>query len=104
MFLFGKKSNNSINVNEINNLGKVSLIDIRETFEFRSGHIPTAKNIPMNTLINDPAKYLDKNKEYYIVCQSGNRSNTACNLLLKQGYNVINVAGGTGSFTGKLEY
>ena len=105
MFLFSKKNNNAIKVNEIKDyLGKISLIDIREPFEYSAGHIPTAKNIPMNTLINNPEKYLDKSKEYYIVCQSGGRSSSTCNFLSKQGFNIVNVSGGTGSYTGKLEY
>ena len=104
MFLFSKKNENVIKVNEIkNNLGKISLVDIREPYEYSAGHIPTAKNIPMNTLLNNPGKYLDKNNEYYIVCQSGARSSSACNYLSRQGFNVVNVLGGTGSYRGKLD-
>lgn len=103
MFFFNKKSNNTIRVNELENyIGKVNLIDIREPYEYSAGHVQTAKNIPMNTLLTIPEKYLDKNKEYYIICQSGGRSTSACNYLSKLGYNVINVVGGTGSYRGNL--
>ncbi len=102
--MFFKKNYDSINVNKLkNNLGKVSLIDIREPFEYSEGHIPSSKNIPMNNLIYNPDKYLDKNKEYYIVCQSGGRSSSTCKFLSKKGFNVINVSGGIGSYSGKLE-
>ena len=61
----------------------------------------SAKNIPMQTLLGNPDKYLKKDKEYYLVCQSGGRSSMACNSLRQKGFNVINVAGGVGSYLGK---
>ena len=45
---------------------------------------------------------LKKEQKYYIVCQSGGRSSQACNTLSKQGFQVINVLGGMGSYQGKL--
>ena len=66
MFDFLKKSNGKvINVNDIDNLiGKIELIDIRETYEYKSGTIKTAKNIPMGEILAKPDKYLKKDKEY----------------------------------------
>ncbi|MDP4146419.1 MAG: rhodanese-like domain-containing protein [Bacillota bacterium] len=94
---------NSIDVNVIDGLlGRVNLIDVREPYEYKSGHLPTAKNIPMNKIISDPGKYLDRSKRYYIICQSGGRSLRTCTFLWQKGYDVINVAGGTGSYRGKL--
>ena len=102
MFGFLKKEDTKvINVNDIDNLiGKVELIDIREDYEYKGGSIKSAKNIPMSQLLNEPEKYINKNKEYYIMCQSGGRSARACNNLKSQGFNVINVAGGMGSYVG----
>ena len=37
---------------------------------------------------------------YYIICQSGARSSRACSILTKQGFDVINVSGGVGSYVG----
>jgi rhodanese-related sulfurtransferase len=45
-------------------LGKVNLIDIREPYEYKGGHLPTAKNISMDTILDQPEKYLNKSKEY----------------------------------------
>lgn len=102
-FMFGNKVN-SIDVNELNNLiGEINLIDIREPYEYTDGHLPSAKNIPMNMILSNPQKYLDKSKEYYIICHSGARSSRTCGALKGKGFNVINVSGGTGRFRGKLE-
>ncbi|MBS6501465.1 MAG: rhodanese-like domain-containing protein [Clostridium sp.] len=99
--LFNKNSGKVINVNDIDNLiGKIDLIDIREPYEYKTGSIKSAKNIPMGDILNDPEKYLNKDKEYHIVCQSGGRSSTACNKLRGLGFDVVNVAGGVGSYVG----
>lgn len=99
--LFRKDKANAINVNDIDNLiGKIDLIDIREDYEYRNGSIKSAKNIPMGKLLDNPEKYLNKEKEYYIVCQSGGRSSRACSYLKNQGYDVVNVSGGVGSYAG----
>lgn len=102
MFGFFKKDNGKvINVNHIDELiGKVELIDIREKYEYSGGSIRSAKNIPMGELLNAPEKYLNKSKEYYIMCQSGGRSARACNTLNSKGFNVVNVSGGMGSYVG----
>lgn len=93
----------SIKVNDLGEmLGKITLIDIREPYEYKSGHLPTAKNIPMNKIVSDSNKYLDKSKEYYIICQSGGRSSRVCKELNAKGFNVVNVSGGTGGYKGQL--
>jgi rhodanese-related sulfurtransferase len=102
MFDFLKRDDSKvINVNDMNNLiGKVELIDIREPYEYKSGSLKTAKNIPMGNLLTSPEKYLAKDKTYYIMCQSGARSGRTTKALEKLGFNVINVAGGMGSYVG----
>ncbi|WP_024614350.1 rhodanese-like domain-containing protein [Clostridium sp. Ade.TY] len=104
MFSVFNKNYKSVNVNELENkLKSIDLIDIREPYEYKSGHLPNAKNIPMENIISNPDKYLNKDKEYYIICQSGARSSRACSALDKEGYKIINVSGGTGSYNGNLE-
>lgn len=103
MFLDFLKQDSSkvIHVNDMDDLlGQVELIDIREPYEFKGGTLRTAKNIPMGKLLDAPNKYLIQDKTYYIMCQSGGRSSNACRLLRKQGYDVINVSGGYGSYVG----
>ncbi|MDF2646090.1 MAG: sulfurtransferase [Paenibacillus sp.] len=59
------------------------LIDVREPHEFKSGHIPSAKNLPLSQLktrINE----VPKNKSVFVYCQSGMRSKRAAVLLRKR--------------------
>lgn len=105
MFGFMKKNSAAkISVFELPPLlGKIDLIDIREVSEYKGGHVPTAKNIPASKLVQSPDSYLDKEKEYYIICQSGGRSGQATSILSQAGYKVIDVTGGTGRFPGQLQ-
>lgn len=71
------------------------LIDVRTVGEFKTGHLPNAKNIPLNEVANKLSK-IPKNKTVILVCQTGNRSNFAAKTLKQAGYeDVINLTGGT---------
>ncbi|WP_213016847.1 rhodanese-like domain-containing protein [Desemzia sp. RIT 804] len=74
---------------------KPQIIDVRETHEFRNGHIPGAKNVPLKKV-----NQYTPNSKTYVICQSGMRSKKATKMLLKQGYDVINVRGGMLSWSG----
>ncbi len=102
MFNFFKRDNGKvININDIDSLlGKINLIDIREIYEYRNGSLKTARNIPMGNLLNNPDRYLKKENEYYLMCQTGSRSSLACRRLNKEGFNVINVTGGIEAYRG----
>lgn len=55
-----KNDGKTIYVNDLDDLiGKVDLIDISRPYEFRSKSIKSSKNIPMDTLLNAPNKYLN---------------------------------------------
>jgi len=99
--LFNKEKSEVVNVNDLDSLiGQIDLIDIREPYEFASGSIESAKNIPMGNLLSEPEKYFSKEKTYYIMCQSGGRSGRTSKSLAKLGYKVIDVSGGVGSYVG----
>ncbi|MGL5914830.1 MAG: rhodanese-like domain-containing protein [Culicoidibacterales bacterium] len=83
-------------------IGTVELIDVREPNEYICGHIPTAKNIPCGVAIQQASQYFNKETVYYIVCQVGGRSAITVEQLEQQGYQVVNVEGGTMSWTGEL--
>ena len=70
------------------------LVDVRERWEYRVGHIPDAKNIPLGELLDR----VDELREPVIlVCASGNRSGQAAHYLTEHGIikNVANLMGGT---------
>ena len=95
------KDSKVINVNDLDNLlGSINLIDIREGFEVSFGTLKGAKNIPMGELLTSPDEYLNREEEYYIMCQSGMRSARTVSMLSDIGYKVINVGGGRGSYIG----
>lgn len=78
-----------------------NLIDVRETYEYTAGHVPSSKNIPMSEIENRISEIKTGD---YIICQSGARSYQICQWLIGQGIEVINVLGGTCAYSGKLEY
>jgi rhodanese-related sulfurtransferase len=102
--LFGKKNYKSVSAAELGPAqGKLNLIDVRERGEYKGGHIPGAKNIPIADLLGQPEKYLNKEAEYHIVCHSGARSRRTSGKLSKLGYKIVNVSGGTMSYPNKLK-
>lgn len=82
----------------IMNNKNINIIDVREPFEFKSGHIANAQNIPLEQI----SKINNVNKKFYIICQTGNRSKMATKFLLKNGINAINVRGGMLNWNGPI--
>ena len=75
----------------------VRVIDVREPDEYEAGHVPGAELIPLGTV----AEHLDRfvaDGTTYVICKSGGRSMRACELASSQGYDVVNVTGGTGAW------
>jgi len=78
---------------------RLELIDVRTPAEYREVHVEFAKNEPLERL--DPAGVIasrsgGKDAPLYVVCQSGGRSQKACDQFRKAGYDfVVNVEGGT---------
>lgn len=64
------------------------ILDVRRPDEFASGHIPQAKNVPLDTLVQ-AADDLKKFKKIYIHCKRGGRAKTAFDLLSSLGLQNI---------------
>jgi rhodanese-related sulfurtransferase len=73
--------------------GGATLIDVREQDEWDAGHAPTAQLLPMSVL-RDRIDELPTDTQLLIVCHSGGRSLRVTDLLLKSGYDAVNVMGG----------
>ena len=72
-------------------------IDVRESREYRPGHVPGAENMPLSLL---PVRMgeLPKDRPVYVICQAGGRSAQATALLRAVGIDATSVAGGTGEW------
>lgn len=79
-----------------------TVIDVREPYEFKQGHIPGAKLIPLGQLSSQLSQ-LDRAKAHVLVCLSGSRSRHACALLKEAGMEqVANLQGGMGAWHGQV--
>ncbi|NDK55641.1 rhodanese-like domain-containing protein [Pontibacter fetidus] len=103
--IFGSKPKNYENLDgntfktKYNNTLKAELLDVRTAGEFASGSIPGAKNLDVtSSQFQQALKTLDKDKEYFVFCRSGNRSGSACDMLSAQGFKAYNLSGGVGSW------
>ncbi|WP_050182308.1 rhodanese-like domain-containing protein [Domibacillus robiginosus] len=69
-------------------------IDVRTPNEFELNRINGFKNIPLHEL-QKRANELSKEKEVFVICQSGMRSSKASKILKKLGFeHITNVKGG----------
>ncbi|TCT20017.1 rhodanese-related sulfurtransferase [Melghiribacillus thermohalophilus] len=80
----------------------ITIIDVREPAEYAFGHIPGALSIPMGEL-EERLNEIEKDKDVYVVCRTGNRSDMAAQKLSEKGYHVINVVPGMSEWDGPIE-
>ncbi|HHV30331.1 MAG TPA: FAD-dependent oxidoreductase [Clostridium sp.] len=73
--------------------GSVTLLDTRTPMEYNRGHAEGFINIPVDEL-RERIDELDRSKPVYIICQSGLRSYIASRILVGNGFNAYNFAGG----------
>lgn len=67
------------------NLKKTDLVlDVRTPGEFAEGHIPGAKNIPVDQVMHHAAE-LNQFSNVYVYCRSGGRVTAAYNILSSLG-------------------
>ncbi|OGL23392.1 hypothetical protein A2791_00895 [Candidatus Saccharibacteria bacterium RIFCSPHIGHO2_01_FULL_46_30] len=67
---------------------KPLIIDVREPFEYKMGHVAGALNLPPQVLMAG-AKELEniaKETPLILYCKSGSRSNASINILQQMGY------------------
>lgn len=79
------------------------LLDVRTPAEYRSGHIPGSKNIPLQAIDRVASFAENKDTALYVYCQSGARSRQAAGLLKQMGYTNVNNIGGIAAYAGKVE-
>ena len=81
------------------------IIDVRTGGEFHEGHIKRASliNIEDPVLFLDAVNYLDKGSAYYVYCETGGRSATACGIMKENGLEAYNLTGGITGWKGDIE-
>lgn len=73
--------------------GSVTLLDVRTATEVQRGKIDGFINIPLDSL-RERISEISKDKPVYVHCHSGIRSYIACRILMGNGYECFNLAGG----------
>ncbi len=80
------------------------LVDVRNDFEYKTGHIPGSFNLALSRILKEAEEELpDKSRPLYIYCQSGARSARAAKLLELMGYETVTDLGGIADYTGPRE-
>ena len=77
----------------INDRDKV-FVDVRTKGEYKANGLRQFKNMPLGSDFSR----LPKDKDIYVICQSGMRSKAACKQMKKLGYNVTNIRGGMNAY------
>jgi rhodanese-related sulfurtransferase len=71
-----------------------TLLDVRNTHEFKTGCLPNAKNIPLSVLPVLADEHFEKGDPLLIYCQAGGRAMMAVKILTGMGFtNVTNIGG-----------
>ncbi|MGC4069449.1 MAG: rhodanese-like domain-containing protein [Polyangiaceae bacterium] len=67
------------------------LLDVRTREEFASGHVPGAKNIPVQELGARLGELKETKQPVVVYCRSGGRSASAASVLRQAGYTVCDL-------------
>ena len=79
------------------------LLDVRTPQEYREGHIPGRKNVPLQQLDKISFVADNKNIPLFVYCYSGSRSRQAASMLQHMGYTNVQNIGGIAAYQGKVE-
>lgn len=91
-------------ISQLENDKDAVIIDVRTPDEWNDGHIENAINIDIYKgqgfiyLLEE----LDKEKNYFVYCKAGGRSEQACNIMNQLGFkNTFNLIGGMMEWQGE---
>ena len=79
------------------------LLDVRTPDEYRQGHIPGSKNIPLQSINKVTGVIDNKATPIFVHCLSGARSRQASAILQQMGYTNVKNIGGISTYAGKVE-
>jgi len=101
-FDFFKQPDIDQGVKEYLNSPGAVLLDVRTSQEYRGGHIPGSKNVPLQTIDKVASVAENKDTALYVYCQSGARSRQAVGALRSMGYTNVKNLGGIIAYSGKV--
>ncbi|KAB7529530.1 rhodanese-like domain-containing protein [Flagellimonas olearia] len=90
---------------QLENDDNAVILDVRTPEEIEEGYIPDALKIDiyLGQEFIDELEKLDKSKNYYVYCRSGNRSGQACAIMNSIGFgNTYNLEGGFMNWEGEI--
>ena len=90
-------------VKEYNATDGAVLLDVRTPDEYRQGHIPGSKNVPLQSIDKVTVMINNKATPIFVHCLSGTRSRQAAAILQQMGYTNVKNIGGISAYTGKVE-
>ena len=80
------------------------LLDVRTPEEYRAGHIPGSKNVPLQSLDKVTSFVNNQDTPVFVYCRSGARSAQAVSVLEGMGYTNVKNIGGIAAYAGKVEH
>jgi rhodanese-related sulfurtransferase len=75
-----------------------TLLDVRNTAEFKSGALPNAKNIPLAILPVLAHEHMNRHDPVLVYCQAGGRAIMAEKILASLGFTDVTSIGGIHHF------
>ena len=88
---------------ELKNDPSIHLIDVRSPEEYREGHIPGSRNVPVDRINEMETAAPDRDAKLFVYCLSGSRSAYACAYLVRMGYTNVTNIGGITQWSGEIE-
>ena len=100
-------TNSEITVHKLNELReenkKIQILDVREDTEREHAHIKGTIHIKLSEIAKRHIE-LDKDKNIFVMCHTGTRSQAVCKWLKSQGYdNCVNVLGGIDAWAALID-
>lgn len=99
-FLRGPNINDGLN--QYKDTPGAMLIDVREPYEYRSGHLPESKNVPLSEFDRIKSVVRDKSTPVFVYCASGGRSSQAVAEMTRMGYSAVTNIGGVSRYNRTL--
>jgi len=100
-------NSSEITVHKLNELreenNKIQIIDVRDDTERDHAYIKGTIHMKLTEIANR-YKELDKNKDIFVMCHTGTRSQAVCKWLKSQGYeHCVNVLGGIDAWAALID-